>query len=156
MSIKLRHLLFVLAWAAVAYGLLWLGGLPGTLEHSLCGPWGCLPPLQALAALHALWLWALIPAVAFVTRRWPPARLRLLGGALLLAGLVGLTVLALREAAHWLPTVPDEYRRHFPKRVLFATATLTDLPLVQVTLAGAVCLLASRFRPEGWPGPPPA
>jgi hypothetical protein len=44
MSIRPRHLFWLIAWAAVAYGVALLGTLPdevfGDLGHKLCGPWG--------------------------------------------------------------------------------------------------------------------
>lgn len=45
MRLTIRHLAWVSAWGGAAYGLLWLGSLPGDLGHSLfgdalCGPWG--------------------------------------------------------------------------------------------------------------------
>jgi hypothetical protein len=45
MTLKSRYLIWVLAWGGAAYGLLWLGRLPGDLGetlfgHGLCGVWG--------------------------------------------------------------------------------------------------------------------
>lgn len=45
MTLKIRHLAWASAWGGAAYGLVWLGSLPGDLGHALfgdalCGPWG--------------------------------------------------------------------------------------------------------------------
>ena len=48
---KRRRLLNVLLWCVLLYAILSLRNLPGDDSHRLCGPWGCLPPIQALAAV---------------------------------------------------------------------------------------------------------
>jgi hypothetical protein len=45
MTLKARHLGWLLAWSGAAYGLVLIGLLPSYpgesfLEHALCGPWG--------------------------------------------------------------------------------------------------------------------
>jgi hypothetical protein len=105
-----------------------------------------MPPLQALAALHGLWLLVLLPPAVWTACRWPPPRLRLLGSTLVAIGAVGFAILAAREAATWLPTVPGEQVRYLPHRLLYVVATLTDVPLLQLTLAGTVCWVAGRVR----------
>ena len=61
-----------IAWALAAFGALSLANLPGEYGHSLCGPWGCLPPLQALAAMHLFWVVVLGPPVAWALMKWQP------------------------------------------------------------------------------------
>jgi hypothetical protein len=44
-TIKGSHVGWLLAWVGAAFGLVYLGGLPGDLGHdlfgdALCGPWG--------------------------------------------------------------------------------------------------------------------
>jgi hypothetical protein len=119
-----------------------------------------MPPVQALAALHVFWVLLLAPPAVWVMRRWPPARLRLLGSALAALGLVGIGTIALREMAVWLPHVGSRDQKYFPMRILFVLATLPDIPLLQVTIAGLVCWIAGRVRsvsrntpsPESAPG----
>jgi hypothetical protein len=105
-----------------------------------------MPPLQALAALHGLWLLVLLPPAVWAACRWPAPRLRLLGSTLVAIVTLGFAILAAREAATWLPTVPGEQARYLPHRILYVVATLTDVPLLQLTLAGTVCWVASRLR----------
>jgi hypothetical protein len=61
-------------------------------------------------------------------------------GALLLAvGLLGLAMITVHEMQTWLPCVSAPDRHFLLQRVLFVVATLTDVPVVQVCLAGAAC-----------------
>jgi hypothetical protein len=141
----------VLAWGGAAYGVLWLGGQPGDLGHALfgdrlCGPWGCLPPLQALVALHAVWVLLLAPLAVWVGRYWPANRTRAAGALLALLGAAGVAALTVVEARTWLPTVSSADRLYLPHRVAYRLALLTDLPLVQVTVVGVALIVAARFR----------
>lgn len=139
MSRILCHLLWIGGWGLAAYGVLMFAFLPVDLGHGLCGPWGCAPPLQALAAMHAFWVVALVPPTAWALKLLSDRNLRLVGSAVLGMGLTGLGIVVARELLVWLPSVPAEVQRYFPQRLLFVLATLSDLPLIQVTLAGAVC-----------------
>jgi hypothetical protein len=145
-SLKPRHLLWLAGWALAAHGVLALGILPVDLGHALCGPWGCAPPLQALAAMHAFWALALLPPTACALSLLSARSLRLVGSIVMGLGLAGLGFVFARELLVWLPSVPPEVQRYFPQRLLFVLATLSDVPLVQVTLAGAVCWAVSRNR----------
>lgn len=40
MTLKVRHVLRLLAWGGVAYGVLLIGTIPGDFGHFLCGSWG--------------------------------------------------------------------------------------------------------------------
>jgi hypothetical protein len=40
MALKASHLTAVAAWGAAAYGVVYVGLLPGDYSHDLCGPWG--------------------------------------------------------------------------------------------------------------------
>ena len=55
---------WLLAWLLSIVASVSIGLIPGNLiGESLCGVWGCFPPVQALASLHLLWLVALMPPV---------------------------------------------------------------------------------------------
>ena len=49
-------------WGLTLAGTLSIASLPGDWGNSICGAWGCGPPLQALVACHASWVVVLIPA----------------------------------------------------------------------------------------------
>jgi hypothetical protein len=105
-----------------------------------------VPPLQALAALHGFWIVLAIAALALVLRRLSPEQLRVLGMALTATGLVGLLAFIGWDLTSWLGTVAPEFRRYSFQRILFAIGTNSDVPLVQVTAAGAVCWIAGAVR----------
>src|SRR5262245_30063099 len=102
MSLKPRHLLWVGAWGLAVYGVLVFGTLPLDLgEHDLCGPWGCLPPIQALISLHAFWVLVLLPATWGGLVFLYPRVLWWVGVVVTGLGLVGLVALIGREGVVW-------------------------------------------------------
>jgi hypothetical protein len=114
--------------------------------------------LQALAALHGLWIVLLAPGVIWAGRTWPPARLRLLGLALVLTSCLAVAVLLGLDLPVWLGSVPPEDQRFLWRRAVYLVATHTDLPFVQVCLAGTACWVAGirrgrkqRVLLDAWP-----
>jgi hypothetical protein len=105
-----------------------------------------MPPVQALAALHGAWLVLLLPPTVWMMRRWPARRLWLTGIALTTIGVVGLAALAGRDLLIWFSWTPPAYQRYVVQRILFAIATATDLPLVQLTVVGMVCWVVGKQR----------
>jgi hypothetical protein len=47
---------------------------------------------------------------------------------------------------HWLPIVSELQREYFLQRCLIAVATMTDVPLVQIALAGLVGSMCASWR----------
>jgi hypothetical protein len=39
-TLKRRHLLLLVAWAGLTFGVLGISLVPGDFGESLCGPWG--------------------------------------------------------------------------------------------------------------------
>lgn len=135
-------------WGGAAYGVLGLARLPGDGgARGLCGPWGCLPPLQSLAAAHGFWLLVIGPAVARAAHRLSPRGLRRLGGVLLAIGGAGLAWVAVGSMATagagppgWRPIL----------HAVFEVAMLVDVPLVELVAAGLACLvIATRGSGRG-------
>ncbi len=135
----------LLVWSGTAYGVLSLRNLPGEYSHYLCGPWGCLPPIQALLAVHGFWGVVIAPFV------WRYARLRTrrelfrAGGWLSSLALLGI----LCSFAYTWWGLRDYHVRSFVTfylgRALGGLATQTDLPLVQIWIAG-IALIALGLR----------
>ncbi len=141
---RFRFLLTVIVWFGLAIGFLSLAALPGDdLTHAFCGPWGCLPPVQALAALHAFWALVLGTLVLLAFRYLAPGTVRWIGITLATCGAVGLIWILVREAPVWLTA---DNRRLFVKRVLFVLATMTDTPILEALIAGLLCWAGSRRR----------
>ncbi|MCI0462278.1 MAG: hypothetical protein L0Z62_35445 [Gemmataceae bacterium] len=116
-----------------------------------------MPPLQALAALHGLWILVLLPPVAWAAHRWPSSTLCLVGTMLTALGLLGLAAVAAQELLTWLPTVSGDTQRYLPQRILYVLGTLTDIPILQLTGAGLACWLAGWWRSSRVPSfRPPA
>ena len=145
----IRLVLGLVVWAAAAYGVLMLHQLPGDLTHDLCGPWGCFPPVQALLAMHALWVLLLAPPVVWAAWRLPARRLRFAGKLLLALSLAVLLGVVGHEYTQWYQHTPEEFRKYFPHRVGYAVATLSDVPAVQGVIAGAALLVIGRRKDGG-------
>jgi hypothetical protein len=105
-----------------------------------------MPPLQALVALHGLWVLALLSVVVWAVQKWPPPILRLVGYAATALGVTGLAVLVGRELLTWYPAVTPTQQRYLALRILYVLGTNTDVPVVQVILAGIVLWIAARRR----------
>jgi hypothetical protein len=127
-----------MGWLAAALVAVLIATVPYDPGESLCGSWGCFPPLPALVSMHALWFIAL-GASAWAVWRWVPALLRPLGLVLVLAAVAATAVLVSTDLTQWLSRMPDESRRFWPKRIGYRVFTLTDVPLVQALLVGAAC-----------------
>jgi hypothetical protein len=93
-------------------------------------------------------------AVVTALRRLGPEQLRLLGAVVTATGVMGLLVFIGRDLSSWLGTLP-ELRRYALQRILFVIGTNTDLPLVQVIAAGAVCWVVGLRRKKNRPGTSP-
>jgi hypothetical protein len=94
-------------------------------------------------------------AVTQALRRLTPKQLRLLGSAVTTTGAMGLLVFIGRDLNRWLGLLPPELHRYAFQRILFAVGTNTDVPLVQVIAAGAVCWVVGTFRKKRiGPSPP--
>ena len=142
-------ILLASCWMAALYGTLRIADIPtAQWDHSICGPWGCGPPLSALVACHGFWIVLLAPLVLWAAWRWPLRFVRRLGAALAIGGVAGIAMIALGEAVLWLPDVTAAQQRYFLQRVLFRIATTVDFPCVEVMISGVILILASRLRTE--------
>src|SRR5262245_53022231 len=77
-------LLTAMGWLLAALVALSVAAIPCDVGESMCGVWGCLPPIQALAAMHLFWC-VTFGAGIHAIRRWRPGLLRPVGVVLLLA-----------------------------------------------------------------------
>jgi hypothetical protein len=138
------------AWIGSATAALAVARVSGDYTDGYCGPWGCYPPGQALAAMHLFWLMLLSPAGWLAGRRWGRA-----AGWGLVGG--GLAMLAGLEAHAFLTwgIDPALWAKYAGRRAVYAAATGTDWPAGQLVLAGVGGLAAARRRVTGCPGPPP-
>jgi hypothetical protein len=133
-------------WGLFAYGTLCLGQLPGDFGESLCGVWGCLPPLQALAAMHLLWLLLLAPLIVLGTAQLGPRFLRFAGMLLVSGSVLAIAVVAGLDLLDWFSRTAPEFHVYWPRRTLYTLLTLSDVPFFQLLIAGAICWASADRR----------
>jgi len=136
----------LLGWGIALYAALQVGRLELHSEHGICGPWGCGPPPEALAACHLFWLVLLFPPALVIAARLAPRRVHKLGWALAGAAALGIAAVVVHEAITWLPDASDWQRRYFVQRCLFSLATLVEVPLPELLLVGIALAALSRGR----------
>lgn len=139
------QLVGLVLWGAALLATLSLAHITSTKLPSICGPWGCGPPTEALVAVHLSWLVVLLPPAMWIWRR--PA-IQSLGRWLWLVWLVPPLVVggvAAYEAWTWWPRVSDSLHVYFPKRVAFSLVATTDVPLLSILLLAMILPLACRW-----------
>jgi len=137
--LSLRNLVWFTAWGISLFGVLQIQILENRWGHSICGAWGCGPPLAALVAYHGFWFLLILPLAVLLSYQLHPANSRR----------VGLVVFAIATAAIALVVVVDainfwQYptgRNYLVQRCLFRLATYVEFPLIQLALAGLVLWL---------------
>jgi hypothetical protein len=82
-------------------------------------------------------------------RKWPRLPLWLVGQALTALGLVALVVLVGRDLLTWYAAVSPDQQKYLAQRILYVLGTNTDLPVVQVLVAGVALRLAAGRRQRG-------
>ena len=132
-------------WFAAAIASLFVVEIPYETEPSVCGVWGCYPPLQALAALHLFWC-VVIGAVVWGIREWKPLFLRPLGMCLLIGAAATTIAIVGIDLILWYRGVSDVFQHLWPKRVVYIIATSSDVPLLQSLVAGIVCIVLGRRK----------
>lgn len=144
-----RRLLWGLAWVGCIAGSIGIGLIPGDhIGESLCGVWGCFPPIQALGSLHLIWLSVILPPAVALARRWPRRVARRAGAALVVLGFLTVASVVGGGLANWWysPSEP-EFLRYAVRRAGYSLATRTDVPGVQLLATGMAVAIAARRRP---------
>jgi hypothetical protein len=134
-----RPLYIAIVWLGAAVGALYVADIPHDFGESLCGAWGCLPPVQALAAMHLFWC-VLFGAETWAIYQWRSSLLRPLGAALLLAGVGGIWLIVANDQISSAEPNPMGIHYWCLKRAAFVLATATNFPVVQAVFAGIVSL----------------
>ncbi len=145
-------------WAAALYGALQIHLASGWFSHTICGPWGCGPPVEALLSYHGFWFVLLFPAAIISGRRLPPDQAARWGAVLASAAVLGLAILIATDAVRWLSTTHDDAAyQYLVQRCFFRLVTFVDFPLMQLAVLGAYCNWLGRRRMRAAvPLPPPA
>ena len=136
----------VVAWGISVWLVLQLQYLPSDSLHSICGPWGCGPPLPVLVACHGFWLVILGPPLALGCWLWSPNRQLKVGIMLASLGLLTLIGFGVWEATHWLQQVSEFQKQYFLQRWMFVVGTLVDVPIVETALSGVALASTGWWR----------
>jgi len=133
-------------WGVAVLGTLQIHRIPGYWGHAICGPWGCGPPAQALVAYHGFWLMLFVPPAIAFQGQLSIERLRKVGIALTVLGLVAFVGIVCWEAVDWLLHASMHRKRYVVQRCLFVVVNLVDLPTLQLILTGMTCVVIARVR----------
>lgn len=145
MSSTLKYLLSIPIWIAALFGSVQIYRLDLNLGHSICGAWGCGPPVEALIGYHSFWLVLIVP-IATLTGLVLPVRFqRYLGWALLVGGLLAAATYVVRDGL-WYHEKSGSWE-HVTQRAWFALVTGVDHPMFQVAIAGLCVLVWPRGKP---------
>lgn len=103
-------------------------------NHSICGVWGCGPPITSLLAWHGFVAAAIVPSAVIAAKR-SPITARRWGRVVLAATLAGAAGFLLMNTVQWYQSTSEFARGFLLQRVLFATVSFTDAPVVPAILA---------------------
>ena len=112
------------------YGVLQMHYLHTGWGHSVCGPWGCGPSLEALLGYHGFWFLLGVPGVLWAWQNLAASRPVLVGKLLCLLAAAVLTVWAAVDAAQWWTASPSHFRGLVVQRFLFTVVTMVNVPLL--------------------------
>jgi len=132
-------------WLVITWSVLQIHKLSLAETHSICGPWGCGPPTNALIANHGAWFMLMIPAGAAI-QSWLPRFSRFIGFGLLVTGVLGLLGIDLHQAWTWVPAVDSMRQEYYLQRWGFVILTTVDVPLFPMALLGVYLALPFRFK----------
>jgi len=116
------------------FAVLQVHQLEDLFGHSICGPWGCGPPISALIGYHGFWLLLMVLPAWWLKQQLASATLQRLGTSLLLVAMVGIVLLLVIDG--WQTWQRTAMRPYLVQRSMFRLATFIDFPLVQLGLIG--------------------
>lgn len=136
----LEYTVLLITWVGALLAALSMHDMQILNQHSICGPWGCGPPTNALLAIHVGWIVVLWPPLFYLPWRLglPSRVVKIVSSAMISAGLLGLIGITIWQWAVWLPNTSEWAAKYVWHRCGFAIATASDWPLVQLLFAGTV------------------
>lgn len=145
-----RRCLIFSVWGLVLTGSLSVANWPGDWGHSVCGAWGCGPPMQALLACHLSWLVVLGPSSLLLLNQAPRRVVFLVGATGLTLGLLTAGTIAIHEHLTWAAQVSDWQQQYYWHRVGFVILTAVEVPVLELTGLSTVVLLWAMIagKPE--------
>lgn len=135
----IEYIVLPLVWGGLLLAALSAHEMQSLNQHSICGPWGCGPPTNALIALHTGWLVVLLPPLLYLPWRLklPRRAVTITSLALIVVGIGGLLGIVIWQWTVWLPNASEWAGPYIWQRCGFVIATASDWPLVQLIFAGA-------------------
>jgi hypothetical protein len=133
-------------WGLLTYAVLGLRNIRMGMDESLCGVWGCLPPLEALIAYHGFCLMLAVPPVWLLFQNCSPDKLACAGKALIVLAFTAVAIITGYETITWLRLVPSGYRQFFLQRIMYVMAVHPEIPVIPVLLSGMACLTGSELK----------
>ncbi|REJ94905.1 MAG: hypothetical protein DWQ34_07505 [Planctomycetota bacterium] len=115
-------------------------------SHVVCGPWGCGPPAEALAACHAAWLLVLAPITGLMIGYLPSSKIRIIAVAALALGFGGVIGVGVWQYFAWWTPASERAREYVVQRYFFSLACLVDFPAVQLLISGVVLRIGAILK----------
>ena len=141
-----RGKIVLTAWGLLIAGILRAEPAAGALSgsgHSICGPWGCGPPLSSLIVWHTFIAAVVVPASVWAAFRYPAfaaAAYRPVVAVVFGACLLFVVV----NTALWWQTASEFGRQFLFQRMLFAVVAFTDAPVIPAAVAATAYGLLGR------------
>ena len=133
---NLARLALIPLWAGAVWGSLQFHRLGFEFGCSLCGPWGCGPPLEAAIGYHLFWLSILLPPTVGLGLFLSQPQNRRVGRILfIVAAIVTVGVVGYDAVTYAMSSGKVEY---IFRRGLSTLVNTIDLPMMQLMAAGAL------------------
>lgn len=147
--IALLTMLAVAVWAMALLAALQIHHYPQAGEwigFDICGPWGCAARPEALVGYHSFWLVLLAPPAFWAGIRASPSVASRAAWALVGVG-AGLTLSIAGGAVYdCLANGPENLRQYWLQIAGFTLASSTDVPAVQIAVAGLAFAAGGRVK----------
>ena len=145
-SHKYRTALLLSLWAASVAVILHVEPLLAKISgdgHSICGAWGCGPPLSSLIVWHGFVASVAIPTAVLLAKRYPLLALKY---GRLVASLIALfaATFVVANTGMWWRNASEFARGFLMQRVLFCTVAFTDAPVIPLVVAGVAYWACGR------------
>jgi hypothetical protein len=145
-SATIRTCVCLAIWGGTLAATLAIANQPGDWGHSVCGIWGCGPPLQALVGCHASWLVVLVPVGLLLRSKTSPATFRIVTISSLFIALAGVVSVSVYETCTWFTTVGDTVKAYLGHRIVFVLLTTIELPILELLGLSSVAMFIDRRR----------
>ncbi len=145
---NLRRWGLVLLWMLLLAGVLRSDPLLQKVigaNNSICGVWGCGPPINSILVWQGFIALAIVPTAVIAAKKFPITARRW-GRVVLAVTLAGAAIFLLVNTVQWYQSTSAFAREFLVRRVLFAMVSFTDAPVIPAVLAATVYWWLSRSQ----------